>query len=101
MNTGLRGKLLGILLIPVILMVAGLGFYNYYSAKTALDHQITRTLTFINGDYVDQINGNLVDKEAVAGRLHGCQADKHGRTGDNAEGVQSVERRGTKRICRS
>lgn len=76
MKNGLRGKLLAILLIPVVLVVAGLSFYNYYSAKEALDWQITRTLTFITGNYVGKINEELVDKETVAESLAAYMAAK-------------------------
>ena len=69
MNRGLKLKLLAMLLIPVILLVAGLSFYSYHSAKTALHNQITRTLTYITGDYEGRLNANMVDKEAVVNSL--------------------------------
>lgn len=68
--------MLALILIPVILMVSGLSFYNYYQAKAALDYQITRTLTFITGDYVGQINKMMVEKETVVNSLAAYMAAK-------------------------
>lgn len=69
MNFGLRGKMLVMLLLPVILMLAGLSFYSYRSSTSALDQEIMRSATYITGDYVGKINAKLVDKEASANNL--------------------------------
>ena len=66
---GLKGKMLAMLLLPVIVVVAGLSTYSYFAAKRALDQQIAKTAVFNVGNHTGRINAKLVDKEAAVDSL--------------------------------
>ena len=69
MKLGLKGRMLAILLIPAIIVVAGLSFYSYYASKGALDEQVVNAVTATTGDYSGKINAELVDKEMAVKNL--------------------------------
>ena len=88
MKSGLKSKLLVSLLVPVLLIIAGLSFYNYYAAKNALDTQITKAASYATGNYVGDINAQIDgqgDGRQLAGLVHGFETDEHGRTGGRYE----------------
>jgi methyl-accepting chemotaxis protein len=68
-SMGLKGKMLLLLLVPVILVVTALSVYSYTAAKRALDDQIVKTAKFNTGNYTNSLNAKLVDKEEAAASL--------------------------------
>jgi hypothetical protein len=59
-NLKIKGKMLIILLIPMVVVLASLGLYNYHAAKVAMNQQILETATYCTGDYAGQINAALI-----------------------------------------
>lgn len=79
MQMGLKSKMLLIMLVPAMILVSGLSFYSYYSAKTTLETQIVRSNELALDAYSGKINSLLIKNENVVGNLAAIVA-KHNMT---------------------
>lgn len=65
----MKEKLLIKIIVPVIIIIAGLSFYNYNAARAALNETIMRLAGFSTGNYVGEINTKLAGKEMAVNSL--------------------------------
>lgn len=61
----LRTKMLVMLLVPMVLILAGLSSYNFYGARGALNDQIMKSSGYIVGNYSKEMELSLKGKETL------------------------------------
>ena len=64
-NFTLQTKMLILLLVPILLILSGLGLYTYYSAESALNEQITQSIADNVSKYNESINSSMKEKESL------------------------------------